>query len=161
MRKNMKTKVKFSVESLLFGIENPKGKTEQIMFARKMAEYEGIENCNRLAKLSFEDDTVNKALSGAVAMDETLILGHEGWSDSTLLLCIRSGRNAVRIATGSFPSREIIMYDDYRNGILLNKLSEKKIEAVFNELWNNMDLIQPQPKYLWREDIQNNNQLKK
>lgn len=78
MRKNMKTKVKFSVESLLFGIENPRGNIEQILFARKMAEYEGMKNCNRLAKLSFEDDTINKAFSGAVAMDETLVLGYEG-----------------------------------------------------------------------------------
>ncbi|MFP3592963.1 hypothetical protein [Chryseobacterium sp. SIMBA_038] len=150
----MKTKVKFSVESLLFGIENPKGNIEQIMFARKMAEYEGIEKCNRLAKLSFEDDTVNKAFSGAVAMDETLILGHEGWDDSTLHLCTGSGRSVVRIATGSFPSREIIMYDDYRNAILLNKLSEKQIEEIFSELWNHMDLIQPKSGFLWREDVE-------
>lgn len=149
----MKTKMKFSVDSLLFGIENPKGNIEQVLFARKMAEYEGIENCNRLAKLSFEDDTVNKAFSGAVAMDETLILGHEGWRDSTLHLCIRSGRSAVRIATGHFPSQEIVMFEDYREAILLHKLSEKEIEEVFNELWNNMDMIQPKSKFLWREDI--------
>lgn len=154
MRKKMKTKVKFSVDSLLFGIENPKGNIEQVLFAMKMAEYEGIENCNRLAKLSFEDDNVNKALSGAVAMDETLILGHEGWGDSTLHLCIRSGRSAVRIATGNFPGREIVMYDDYKNAILLNKLSDKQIEEIFVELWNNMDLIQPKPRFLWLEDIE-------
>lgn len=154
MRKNMKTKVKFSVESLLFGSENPKGNIEQVMFARKMAEYEGIENCNRLAKLSFEDDTVNKALLGAVAMDETLILGDEGWSDSTLHLCIRSGRSAVRIATGNFPGREIMMYDDYKNAILPNKLSEKQIKEIFSEVWNHMDLIQPKSRFLWREDIE-------
>jgi len=146
--------MKFSVDSLLFGIENPKGKTEQIMFARKMAEYEGIENCNRLAQLCFEDDTVNRAFSGAVAMDETLILGYEGWSDSRLHLCIRSGRSAVRIATGSFPNQEILMYDDYRNVILLNELSEKQIEEIFIALWNNMDLIQPKPRFLLREDIE-------
>lgn len=150
----MKTKVKFTVDSLLFGIENPRGNIEQILFARKVAEYEGIENCNRLAKLNFEDDTVNIAFSGAVAMDETLILGHDGWSDSRVHICIRSGRSAVRIATGNFPSREIIMYDDYRNAILLNKLSDKQIEEIFIELWNNMDLIQPKSKFLWREDIE-------
>lgn len=154
MRKNMKTKVQFSVESLLFGIENPKGNIEQVMFARKMAEYEGIENCNRLAKLSFEDDTLNRAFSGAVGIDETLILGYEGWNDSRLHLCIRSGRSAVRIATGNFPSREILMYDDYKNSILLNKLCEKQIENIFIELWNDMDLIQPKSRFLWREDIE-------
>lgn len=154
MRKNMKTKVRFSVDSLLFGIENPRGNIEQIMFARKMAEYEGIENCNHLAQLRFEDDTVNKAFSGAVAMDETLILGYEGWSESRLHICIRSGRSAVRIATGNFPSREIMMYDDYKNAILPNKLSEKQIKEIFIEVWNNMDMIQPKSKFLWREDIE-------
>lgn len=150
----MKTKMKFSVESLLFGIENPKGSIEQVLFARKMAAYQGIENCNRLAKLSFEDDTVNKTFSGAVAMDETLVLGNEGWSDSTLHLCIRSGRSAVRIATGNFPGREIMIYDDYRNAVLLNKLSEIQIKEIFVEVWNNMDLIQPKSRFLWREDIE-------
>lgn len=154
MSKNTKTKVKFSVDSLVFGIENPRGNIEQIMFARKMAEYEGLENCNRLAKLNFEDDTVNKAFSGAVAIDETLILGYEGWSNSRLHLCIRSGRSGVRIATGNFPSREIIMYDDYRSAILLNKLLDKQIEEIFIELWNNMDLIQPKSRFLWLEDIE-------
>lgn len=146
--------MKFTVDSLLFGIENPRGKTEQIMFARKMAEYEGIENCNRLAQLSFEDSSINRAFSGAVAMGETLILGYEGWSDSRLHICIRSGRSAVRIATGSFPNQEIIIYDDYKNAILLNKLSDKQIEEIFIALWNNMDLIQPKSRFLWREDIE-------
>lgn len=145
--------MKFEIESLLFGIENPKGNIEQVLFARKMAEYEGMLNCNRLAKLTFNDSTVNKALAGAVSMDETLVLGYEGWNDSMLHLCIRSGRNSVRIAKGSFPSREIVMYEDYRKAVLLNKLFEKQIEEIFNELWNNMDLIQPKPKYWLREDF--------
>jgi hypothetical protein len=57
------------------------------------------------------------------------------------------------MATGSFPSREIVMYEDYREVILLNKLSEKQIEEIFNELWNTMDLIQPKLKYRYREDF--------
>ena len=148
----MKITIQFEIESLLFGIENPKGNVELVLFARRMAEYEGMPNCNRLARLIFTDDTVHQALAGAVSLDETLVLGYEGWSDSVLHLCIRSGRNAVRIATGSFPSREIVMYEEYGEAILLNKLSEKQIEEIFNELWNNMDLIQPRSKYLWRED---------
>ena len=143
----------FEIESLLFGIENPKGNIEQVFFARKMAEFEGIPNCNRLAKLTFDDHTVNQALAGAVALDETLVLGYEGWNDSLLHLCIRIGRSAVRIATGSFPGREIVMYEEYREALLLNKLSEKQIEEIFNELWTHMDLIQPKHKYLWREDL--------
>lgn len=149
----MNSQMTFEIESLLFGIENPKGNIGQVLFAKKMAEYEGMPNCNRLAQLIFNDHTVNQALAGAVDTDETLVLGYEGWNDSLLHLCVRSGRTAVRMATGSFPSREIVMYEDYREAILLNKLSEKQIEEIFNELWNNMDLIQPQPKYLWKEDI--------
>jgi hypothetical protein len=148
----MKSTMKFEIESLLFGIENPKGKIEQVLFASKMAEYEGMPDCNRLARLTFDDITVNKAFAGAVTMDETLVLGYEGWNDSMLHLCIRSGISAVRIATGSFPSREIVMYDDYKEAILLNKLSEKQIEEIFNELWNNMDLIQPKPKFMFKEE---------
>lgn len=157
----MKSTMKFEIESLLFGIENPKGKIEQVLFAGKMAEYEGMPNCNRLAQLIFNDDTVNKAITGAVPLDETLVLGYEGWNDSMLHLCIRSGRSAVKIATGSFLSREIVMYEDYREAILSNKLSEIPIEGIFNELWTHMDLIQPKRKYLWREDIENDNQSKK
>lgn len=149
----MKTTMEFEIESLLFGIENPKGNIEQVMFARKMAEFEGMPNCNRLARLIFTDDRVNKEIMGAVSLDETLVLGYEGWNNSVLHLCIRSGKTAVRIATASFPSQEIVIYEDYREAILLNKLSKRQIEEIFNDLWNNMDLIQPKPKYLLREDI--------
>lgn len=148
----MKREMKFEIDSLLFEIEDPKGNLEQVLFARKMAEFEGMPNCNRLVKLIFKDNKVNQALAGAVALDETLVLGYEGWNDSVLHLCIRSGRSAVRIATGSFPSREIVMYEDYREAVLFNKLSENQIEEIFNRLWNNTDLIQPKCKYLWRED---------
>lgn len=144
----MNSAMKFEIESLLFGMENPKGNIEQVLFASKMAEFEGMPNCNRLAKLIFKDNTVNQALAGAVALDETLFLGYEGWNESVLHLCIRSGRSAVRIATGSFPSRKIVMCEDYNEAILLNKLSEKQIEEIFNVLWTHMDLIQPKSKYL-------------
>lgn len=148
----METTFEFSVESLVFGIENPKGNIEQVLFAKKMAEHEGIPNCNRLAKLSFGDDSLNMAVEGAVPLDETLVLGYEGWSESVFHLCIRGGMTAIRIATGSFPSREIVMYDDYSNVILLNKLSVKQVKEVFDFIWNNMDLIQPKPGYMFRED---------
>lgn len=146
----MKREMKFEIESLLFGIEDPKGNLEQVLFARKMAEFEGMPNCNRLVKLIFKDNTVNQALAGAVDLDETLVLGYEGWNDSVLHLCIRSGRSAVRMAMGSFPSREIVMYEDYREALLFNKLSENQIEEIFNLLWTHMDLIQPKCKYLWK-----------
>lgn len=148
----MKTTLKFTIESLLFGFENPKGNIEQVLFAKKVADKEGMPNCNRLAKLSFEEDTVNKVLAGAVSLDETLVLGYEGWSESVFHLCIRSGRNTIRIATASLPNGEIAMYEDYKNVILINKLTEEQIQEVFDFIWKNMDLIQPKPGYLFRED---------
>lgn len=148
----MKTTLKFRIDSLLFGFENPKGNIEQVLFSKKMADKEGITNFNRLAKLSFADETVNKALAGAASLDETLVLGYEGWSNSIFHLCIRSGRTGIRMATGSFPNREIIIYDEYRNAILLNKLTEKQIKDTFNFLWNNMDLIQPKIGFMFNED---------
>ncbi|REC50644.1 MULTISPECIES: hypothetical protein [Chryseobacterium] len=144
----MKATFEFSVESLLFGIDNPKGNIEQVLFARKMAEYEGIPNCNRLAKLGFAEDSVNKAVAGAVSLDETLVLGYEGWSESVFHLCIRSGKTAIRMARGSFPSGEIVMYEDYNNAILLNKLNEEQIKEVFDFIWNNMNLMEPNPGYV-------------
>lgn len=148
----MKTTLKFIIDSLLFGFENPKGNIEQVLFAKKMADKERIQNFNRLAKLSFSDETVNKALTGTASLDETLVLGYEGWTNSIFHLCIRSGRTAIRMATGSFPNREIIIYDDYRNVILLNKLTENQIRDTFDFLWNNMDLIQPKPGFMLNED---------
>lgn len=148
----MKTTLKFTIESLLFGIENPKGNIEQVLFAKKMADKEGLPNCNRLAKLSFEDGAINKALAGAFPFDETLILGYEVWSECIFHLCLRSGRTAIRIATASFPNGEIVMHEDYSSAILLNKLTEEQIKEVFDFIWKNMDLIQPKPGYLFRED---------
>ncbi|MFL9835513.1 hypothetical protein [Chryseobacterium terrae] len=147
----MKTTFEFLVESLLFGIENPKGNIEQVLFANKMAKHEGIPNCNRLAKLSFADESVNRAVAGAVSLDETLVLGYEGWSDCVLHLCVRSGITTIRMATGSFPSREIVMYEDYSNAVLLDKLSEEQIKEVFDFIWNNMDLMQPKPGNMLRD----------
>ena len=147
----MKNKISFNIETLLFGIENPKGAIEQVLFAKMMAEHEGMPYCNRLAKLTFTDPAVNKALPGAVPLDETLIIGYEGWSNNTLHLCIRSGRSACKIATGSFPNREIEIYDDYRHAIIPRKLSDKDIQEIFNHIWDNMEAIQPNPKPI-RED---------
>lgn len=147
----MKNKISFSIETLLFGIENPKGAIQHVFFAKMMAENEGMPYCNRLAKLTFTDPAINKALPGAVPLDETLILGYEGLNDSILHLCIRSGRSACKIATGSFSNREINIYDDYRHAIILHKLSDKDIKEMFNYVWDNMELIQPNPNPI-RED---------
>lgn len=147
----MKSKISFSIKTLLFGIENPKGAIEQVLFAKMMAEHLGMPCCNCLAKLTFADTNINKALSGAVPLDETLIIGYEGWNDNTLHLCIRSGRTACKIATGSSTNREIEIFDDYRNAIILRKLSEKEIMEIFNYVWDNMEIIQPDPNPI-RED---------
>ncbi|MCW3170717.1 hypothetical protein OMO38_19480 [Chryseobacterium sp. 09-1422] len=99
----MKTTLQFLIESLLFRSGDPIGNIEQVLFARKMADCEGIPNCNRLARLTFNDLTVNQALAGAASLNKTLVLGFEAWNDSVLHLCIRIGKSVVSIATGYLP----------------------------------------------------------
>ena len=148
----MENTVLSGVESLLFGVENPRGDIGQVLFARKMAGSEGLMDCNRLARLTFENSNINRAFSGEMLFDETLLIGYEGWSDCVLHLCIRIGRQAIKIATGSFPSGEVTFYDDYKKAIMVGKLSEDEIREVFSFVWGNMDLIQPKPKYLMVEN---------
>ena len=142
----MKKEFSFNVESLLHGIENPKGDITLVLFAKKMAEHEGINFFNRLASITFSNTQINRAFPGAVPLDETLLLGHEGYSDAVLHLCIRSGQSACKIATGYYPKRKISFYDDYRNAIMLRKLSAKEITEIFNYVWDNLEVIQPNSK---------------
>ena len=144
----MKKKFSFNIESLLYGIENPKGAIVQVMFAKKMADHEGIHSFNRLARVEFGNKKINRAFLGTVAFDETLLLGHEGWNYAVLHLCIRSGQRACKIATAYFPNREIDFQSDYQNAIIQQKLSEKEITEIFNHVWDNMEVIQPHPKQL-------------
>ncbi|MDX3916931.1 MAG: hypothetical protein QHC79_25540 [Pseudosphingobacterium sp.] len=139
----MKTEFSFNIESLLYGIENPKGPIEQVLFATKMAEHQGMRSFNRLALLTFTDLTINKALPGAIPLDETLLHGYEGRNDTVLHLCIRSGRSALNIATGYFPKRKISIHEEYRHAIILRKLSDTEINRIFSYVWNNLGLIQP------------------
>lgn len=148
----MENTVLSGVESLLFGAENPRGDIGQVLFARKMAESEGLKDCNRLVRLTFENSHINRAFYGEVFFDETLLMGYEGWSDCILHLCIRIGRHAIKIATGSFPSGQITFYDDYKKAVMVGKLSEEKIREVFSFVCGNMDLIQPKPKYMMGKD---------
>ncbi|MDV4043687.1 hypothetical protein CMT37_12770 [Elizabethkingia anophelis] len=140
----MKNKISFSIEPLLFDTENPKGAIELVLFANKMAEHENMPYCNRLVKLIFTDPKINKA-PGAVPLDETLIIGYEDWNHCALHLCVKSGRSTCKIATGNFPDREINIYDDYRRAIILCKLSDKDIKEIFNYMWDNMNMIKPNP----------------
>ncbi|WP_312079251.1 hypothetical protein [Chryseobacterium sp.] len=133
----MESTVLSGFQSLLFGMENPGGNIEQVMFANKMALSEGISNCNRLARLNFENPNINRAFSGEVAFDETLLIGYEGWSDCVLHLCIRIGLQAIKIATGSFPSWQVTFYDDYKKAVMVGKLLEEEIREVFSFVWGN------------------------
>lgn len=142
----MKKKFSFKIETLLFGIENPKGAIEQVLFAKKVATHEGIAFFNRLACLTFTDPTINKAFSGGVPMDETLLIGYEGWSDAILHLCIKSGQSILKVATGCLLSQEVTIHSEYRNAILLCKLSDKEIKEIFTHVWSNLDEIRPNPR---------------
>lgn len=148
----MKSTVLSSVEPLLYGLESPRGAIELVMFAKKMANSEGIENCNRLAKLSFNNSNIHKAFPDELPFDETLLIGYEGWSELILYLCIKCSRKAVKIATCQFPNGEIRFYDDYRNTIMLRKLSENEIKEIFCFVWDNLELIQPKPLYMMKDE---------
>ncbi|MDR2272038.1 MAG: hypothetical protein LBF27_14125 [Sphingobacterium sp.] len=142
----MKPKFKYSIEPLLHGIEYPKGKIEHVIFAQKVARHEGMDRFNRLAQVRFEDPQINKAFPGGVPLDETLLIGLDNYKDVKLHLCIRSKQSTCKIASGNSSSRKIIIDDTYRNVILLKKLSNKQIAEIFNFVWDNLELIQPNPK---------------
>lgn len=139
----MKNKFSFSIESLLYGIENPKGPIAQVLFAKKIAEHEGMRSFNFLTRLTFTDPSLNKAFPGAMPLDETLLLGHEGFNDAVMHLYIRSGQRACKMATAYFPTREITVDDQYRHALILRKLSNEEINQVFTYAWNNLELIRP------------------
>lgn len=144
----MKNQFTFQVESLLYGIENPKGAIEHVLFAKRMAEYLGIDSFNRIARVSFGDNGINKEVAGAVPLEETLLLGQEGWNDTVLHLCIRSRRSACKIATVHFPNREVTIDGQYRQTLIMRKLTGSEIQQIFNYVWDNLELIQPMDKYL-------------
>lgn len=144
----MKTQFSFHIESLLYGIENPKGAIEHVLFAKKVVEHEGLQTFNRLARVTFDDPAINKALPGGVPLDETLLLGFEGWNDTVLHLCVRSGKSACKIATGYLIGRKVIVHNEYSHALLLRKLSEREVSEFFDYVWSNLECIQPIPKHL-------------
>jgi len=139
----MKNRLSFSIESLLYGIENPKGPIQQVLFAKKVAEHEGIFSFNRLARLTFTDPAINKPLPGGASLDETLLIGYEGWSDAILHLCVRGGQSTLKIATGELPGKRVTIHSQYRDAILQGKLSDKEIKEIFSYVWKNLEEIQP------------------
>lgn len=144
----MKNKTTFTIESLLYGIDSLKGAITQVLFAQKVAKHEGLQSFNRLARITFNDPAINKAMPGAVKLEETLLIGYESWNDTELHLCMRGGTSTCRIATGSSASREITVHNDYAHAILQGKLSDSEITDIFYTVWDNSELIQPVPKYL-------------
>lgn len=139
----MNTKLKFKIQNLLYNTVDLKGPLVQVLFAKKFTDYEGAFSFNRLARVSFENTAINKALPGAVPLEETLLLGEEGYSYSTLHLCIRGKNIVCRVATGYFPKRAVVIHDGYREAILLHKLTDAEIHEVFIRVWDHPEIIQP------------------
>ncbi|MBN8857069.1 MAG: hypothetical protein J0H29_01700 [Sphingobacteriales bacterium] len=142
----MKTKFHFTIQNLLYNAEYLKGPIAQVLFAKRFIEYEGAFIWNRLARVVFENEATHKALPGAVPLEETLLLGTEGFDYSTLHLCIRGKSTCCRVATGYFPKRVAIMHDDYKQAILLHKLTDNQIHKVFTYVWDHPETIQPSDK---------------
>jgi len=146
----MKRKLSFKIESLLNGIENPTGPIVQVLFAKRLAEHEGVFSFDRLACITFDNPKVNKAFTGGTPLDETLLIGNHYSDESELHLCVRAGNSCLKIATGYLPDRNIVFHPQYRHEILLDKLSDKEIEQVFNHVWDNPQSIEPLPK-IWED----------
>ncbi|WP_333887342.1 hypothetical protein [Sphingobacterium siyangense] len=144
----MKQKFEFNIESLLHGIEYPKGKIEHMLFAEKVAHHEGMDFFNRLAQVSFLDSRINKAFAGGVRLDETLLIGLYNYEVIKLHLCIRSGQSCCKIATADSRNRKVKIYKDYRDVILMRKLTDNHIFEIFNFVWGNLEILYPNPKPL-------------
>ncbi|WP_353151533.1 hypothetical protein [Chryseobacterium sp.] len=145
--KKMKTKFSFKIETLLFGIENPKGAIDKVLFAQKVAQHEGFQ-FNRLALITFSDPTVNNALDNADKLNETLLIAKKNWTDMIVHLCVKIGQCTLRIATGCLLSKEVTIHSEYRNTLLLRKLTDEEINRIFSHVWNNMDDVEPDPNPL-------------
>ncbi len=144
----MKQKFEFNIESLLHGIEYPKGKIQHMLFAQKVAEHEDMDSFNRLAQVLFKDSHINKAFPGGVPLDETLLIGSDNYEVITLHLCIRSANSCCKIATANSRDRIIKIYEDYRDVILLKKLTDNHITEIFNFVWGNLEILYPKPQPL-------------
>jgi len=141
----MRTNLIFSIESILFGLENTRGPIELVQFANRLASHEGISWFNRMANIEFNNSSINKALPGGVPVDNTLVIGQERGEYLDLYLCIKSGRNCCRIATAHFPDGEVYIHDEYRHTVFLDKLNEDEIKSLLNYVRERIDLIYPKP----------------
>lgn len=144
----MENKFKFEIESLLVGIENRRGPIEQVLFAMRYAQNEGWEARVDIARVTFADPSINKEYPGGTRLDETLLIAYE-LKDIELHLCVRSGKSCLKVATGYFPTKEMVVHKQYRHEILHRKLTDKQIEEIFNYAWGHYDdVIRAQPGYL-------------
>lgn len=139
----MENKFKFGIESLLVGMENPRGPIDQMLFANRFAEHEGWIAFSYLARVTFAEPTINKAFPGGVPLDETLLIANYNREGLEIHLCVRGGRSCLKVASAYLPKKEIIMHSEYRHEILPRKLSKKEIEAIFNYVWDNIETIYP------------------
>lgn len=141
----MRKELTFDIESLLIGIENPKGPIEQVLFANRHAKHIGKIAFSNLARITFSNPEINQALPGTAQIDETLLIGYEGFAESEIHLCLRSGKDALQIATGYFPERKIKIHSEYHHAILLSKLNDLEINKLLTYVWINRELIEPKP----------------
>ncbi|QIH35910.1 hypothetical protein [Sphingobacterium sp. DR205] len=77
----------FSIDSVLFGLENTRGPIELVQFANRLASHEGIPWFNRMASIEFNSPNINKVLPGGVPTDNTLVIGQERGGYLDLYLC--------------------------------------------------------------------------
>ncbi|MCT1526078.1 hypothetical protein ACS126_03550 [Sphingobacterium lactis] len=141
----MKKKFTFEIESLLTGIEMPRGPIDQMLFANRFAEHMGWFRFSYLARVTFAEPTINTTFPGGNPLDETLLIANYTPEGIELHLCVRGGRSCLRVAAAYLPKKEVIVCREYTREILLRKLNDKEIEEIFAYVWDNMEVIYPKP----------------
>lgn len=149
----MRNKLTFTIETLLHGIENVRGPIEQVNFARNFADYQKIPRLNQLVRIKFRDGAGHRSFPGAVPLEDTLIIGCDSYVERTHYICVMAENSGLYVAKGHYPDRRIKIQKDYRDALILDKLSDEDIQEIFNYIWDHPDEMQPSSTP-WTDDME-------
>jgi len=143
----MTTQFQFKIQNLLSIKDNIlSGPMSPFLFAQEMAKSEG-ENFNRLARLCCQDETVHQYReNGGFTGHDTLIIGTQYQNDLFLSLWIDEGVKGVPVAMAFQSHRDILITPIYYQKKYYRKLTEEQIQQIFDFLFDNPHLIEPQQK---------------
>jgi hypothetical protein len=112
------------------------------LFAQEMTEH-AKEDFNRLARVWFDDETIlqRREADGYTGHD-TLIIGMQYANDLKLTLWIDEGVRGTPVAMAFQSDRKIIITPIYKKAKYYRKLSPEQIKLIFDEVFNNPQLIE-------------------